>query len=336
MLASAGVLAVAVLAPAPDSQPIVSVEDSGPVSPSDPSPVELAPAGEDSVESPTEPTSAEGPDPSVEPPVRIDRPRRDDELSIDLVDRAEQRMLDGDLEGSLYDLRGHVHDNPRTPDLLIRIGGLARQLGDRRLARAALEEGLQQDPERVDALLELARLELSAGRHAQAEATAMRAAQIFPEDGVAWNLMGRAAMAQSEWERAQLHLERAVELSPTQGLYFNNLGLLHIYRRRGEPAVRALRAAVELLGPKTPPFVFNNLGLAYELRGELGLARSTFEDARRADPSYVKAQLNLRRVDAALERAALAAAVSTRETEAAAEREAEAEPVESAPMGLIP
>lgn len=252
-----------------------------------------------------EPDATEEPSPAPEPsPVVVPRPRTEEEAQVDLRSRAETRLLEGDLTGALWDLRGHVHDHPRTPDLLVRIARLAREQGQLDLAEAACRQALTADPERVDAPLELARIALAREAFDVAETQARRALSVDPDDAASWNLLGRAALGASQWQRAEFAFRRAVELGPDQGLYLNNLGLTYIYTRQGERAARALTACVEQMGEQTPAYVFNNLGLAHELRDELLLARTAFEDALMTDPSYVNAQVNLRRVDEALRRRA--------------------------------
>jgi Flp pilus assembly protein TadD len=230
---------------------------------------------------------------------------------VDFEHRARERLTQGDLQGALTALRRHLSIAPRTTALLLRIGRLARQVDALDVAQAALEEAAVQEPSAADVQVERARVFMKLDDPARAFAAARTAVDLAPEEPDAHNLLGRAAMARSEWDQAEIALRRAVELDPTDPMLLNNLGLLYVYRQDGAAAVSALRASVELFGDRAPRFVFNNLGLAYELRGDVELAHAAFEDALIVDPGYVNAQINRQRTAKALERALIPAPVAS-------------------------
>ena len=195
----------------------------------------------------------------------------------------------------------------QTCALPIWIGRLARQVDALDVAQAALEEAAAQEPNAADVQVERARVFMKLDDADRAFAAARTAVDLAPEEPDAHNLLGRAAMAKSEWDQAEFALRRAVELDPTDPMLLNNLGLLYVYRRDGAAAVSALRASVELFGDRATRYVFNNLRLAYELRGDVELAHAAFEDALIVDPGYVNAQVNRQRTREALERSPIPA-----------------------------
>jgi len=227
---------------------------------------------------------------------------------VDHAFRAEQQLEAGDLPDALASLRRHLALNPETTELLLRIGRLARELGQPETALLALTRAETREPDAADVLLELGRLKMHIDDPEAAEIWASRLVKLHPDDGRAWNLLGRSALEQSAFQRAEFAFRRAVELSPTEGMYLNNLGLLYVMRRDGERAVSALEASLECFGDRSPRFVHNNLGLGRELQGDLTGAERAFRDALHIDPSYVNARVNLDRVQAQLQAKAVAAA----------------------------
>jgi tetratricopeptide (TPR) repeat protein len=219
-----------------------------------------------------------------------------EEGEVDFVARSLRALDTGDLAGALEALRKHLHGRPESPELLRQVGSLARQVGARELAEAALSRAAFLAPLDPEPHVERARLALDAGDAAGAETAGLKAVSLDKEHALAWNLVGRAAMAQSEWHRAEAALRRAVELEPTHATLHNNLGLLYVKMRRGEAAVDTLETAVDLYDDDVPPFVFNNLGLAYEMIEAFEDARDAYEQALSADPLYTKARINLERV----------------------------------------
>lgn len=210
------------------------------------------------------------------------------ELALDQIDR-------GDLEGAFNSLRKHIYDNEPTPELLREIGVLGRQAGELAVAEQALLDAGALDPYDAGIQIEMARLHVKAGDLGEARTAARQAIRIDGENAMAWNLAGRVAMGESHWQRAEAAFRRAAQLDPTNPMIRNNLGLLFVKARRGTAAVDALETAVELFDDEVPHFVYNNLGLAYEMKNDLENARDAYEQALVANPLYSRARLNLER-----------------------------------------
>lgn len=219
----------------------------------------------------------------------------------DHLEEAQSALEAGDLRAAYAALRRHLFHNPPTFDVLLRVGRLARELDDLTLSAEAFERATALVPDDPEGYLQLARTRLEQGENAAAESAARASVRLAPDEAIAWNLLGRAEMAESRWEAAELAFERALALDPANPHLYNNRGLLLVYMRRGEEAVDALETAVELFGDEAPHYVLNNLGLAFELSGRLEAARGAFEEALALSPFYVKARVNLRRIDRALD-----------------------------------
>lgn len=224
----------------------------------------------------------------------------DAEAGVDYLGAAETALEAGDLEEALLALRRHLAVNPASFDVLLRIGRFARTTKALELSEAALEQAAELMPEEPEVYLQLAQTRLAAGAYPTAAEAAERFVALSPNEAIGFNLLGRAEMARSRWEPAEIAFERGIQLDPTHPHLFNNLGLLRI--RSGDPkgAVEALEVAVDQFGEEVPAYTLNNLGLAYEMVDELEAAREAFEDALAASPLYVKARLNVRRVQKAL------------------------------------
>jgi Flp pilus assembly protein TadD len=158
------------------------------------------------------------------------------------------------------------------------------------------------------------------GLPAEAEADLNEAIKLgdLPEAhaalGIMYDMSGRG-------ELAEPHHERAVTLAKNNAAYLNNLGFSLFLRHKNQEAIAAYQRAVRM-SPVTPRirtnlgFAYaatgdfpraarefemgaqpaeakNNLGLAYERKGDLGNAYSMYIEALRLDPRCGPARANL-------------------------------------------
>jgi Flp pilus assembly protein TadD len=89
--------------------------------------------------------------------------------------------------------------------------------------------------------------------------------------------------------------EQVIDLAPNHGYAWNNLGFACLLANENEAAVDALTHAAELLPGVA--YVHNNLGIALERTGRLDQAMRAFIAATELSPKYVKAKLNLQRLE---------------------------------------
>lgn len=234
--------------------------------------------------------------------------------AADHIARAEEALLENNTKDAVLAFRHHVHHNPATFDVLLKLGRLARSVKQLRLSEAALKEARTLSPRDPEVHIQLSKTYIDLKQPRRARTAARAAVRLSPEEALSWNVLGRAEMAASSWEASELAFDRAITLDPANPHLYNNKGLLMIHMRRGEEAIEVLETAAALYAEELPHYVVNNLGLAFEMEDRLEDARGAFEQAIALSPFYVKAQVNLRRVDRAL----------IRGLEAAAERVADA------------
>jgi tetratricopeptide (TPR) repeat protein len=239
----------------------------------------------------------------MEPEVVVDAEPEEIELSLPHMDptnftqQASDELAAGDFKAALVSLRKSIHGREPAAGELLEIGRVAREIGEKAIAEQALLDAERKAPKNVTIKVELARLYLDTLRAEEAHSLAAEAVALDREDAAAWNLVGRSAMELSNWERADAALSQAVEIDPLNAMYRNNLGLLYIRMKRADQAVDELETAVELFEDRAPHFVFNNLGLAHELAGNLEEAREAFAEALAISPFYARAKVNLRRIE---------------------------------------
>lgn len=228
----------------------------------------------------------------------------------DFLAEADAAMNAGDLKLAFESLRKHLWGNDPTAVVLLRIGRIGRELGELALAEEALHDAGQLDPTVAEVHVELARIYLDTKDLEKARFAARQAIRLDGQSPTAWNVAGRAALASSEFQRAEQAFRRAVELDPSDPMLHNNLGLLYIMTKNGPSAVDSLETSAELYAESVPTYVLNNLGLAYELGDRMDEAQEAFERALMQDPSYSRARVNLRRIEARILAAEQAKSVS--------------------------
>lgn len=248
-------------------------------------------------------------------PTEIEAPRVQIALehtdeTTDFLAEADAAMNAGDLTLAFDALRKHLWSNDPSATVLLRIGRIGRELGQLALAEEALHDAGQLEPKNAEIHVELARVYLDTKDLEKARFAARQGIRLDNQNPTAWNVAGRAALASSEFQRAEQAFRRAVELDPSDPMLHNNLGLLYIMTKNGPSAVDSLETSAELYAESVPTYVLNNLGLAYELADRLDESQEAFERAIIQDPSYVRAQVNLRRIEARVAAAEEAKSVS--------------------------
>ncbi len=235
--------------------------------------------------------------------VQDDEPVAEDEIEepgdgpTDYESVALKDLDRGDVESAFTNLRKHLYRHEPTAEVLLQIGRLGRQLKELAVAEQALLDAGALDPSDAEIPVELGRIYLDSGALQDARWQARQAIRLDKNNTAAWNLAGRVAMAESEWQRAEQAFRQAAGLVPTDAMVHNNLGLLYIHMGRGAAAVDSLETSVALFDAEVPDFVYNNLGLAYELNKQIEDAREAYHLALAANPDYAKARVNMERVN---------------------------------------
>ena len=220
---------------------------------------------------------------------------RDPSDRVDHLDRSRQIAAAGDPSGALIEARRALFDHPNDPDVLAAIAQSAERSGKKEIALLALERVAQLDKDDARPLERMARLLLSLKRYDEALKAGREAIARDPEAPDAYQVAGRALLAQGELTPAIQMFELVIDLAPNHGYAWNNLGFACLLANENEAAVDALTHAAELLPGVA--YVHNNLGIALERTGRLDQAMRAFIAATELSPKYVKAKLNLQRLE---------------------------------------
>jgi len=226
-----------------------------------------------------------------------------DLLGLSHVDLGQVRHLErvaelkeqGDSEAALKEGRKALFDDPADEEALWLTAELARNAGEKHLAVLAYDRLSDIDERDAVPLVQQARILMELEDAEGAQKVASQALERDSENPEATHLLGRAELSLGNLGSAIDALEKTLELSPDHPHALNNLGFAYLRANRNEDAVSVLERAVELL--PNLAYVHNNLGVAYERVGRESEARLAYEDALAASPKYLKARLNVERLD---------------------------------------
>ncbi len=200
--------------------------------------------------------------------------------------------------------------------------------GEPRRALPYLERLARFEPEKAAPLCYLARAYMDLAMWEQARGSIDRALVIEPRSATAQDLLGMLLDTRGDHDGAIDAHRRAIAFDPRNATFRNNLGFSYYLGHRYVDAVAAYREALRLrpntprvhnnlafalakldqlaeasehfrLGG-TPAEAANNLGIAYEDRGDLEHAYEAYAAAAQADPDLAPARGNLERLAARL------------------------------------
>lgn len=232
--------------------------------------------------------AARQPSPEPESTPRWATPSGRDEARFDMV---EMLLESGNPEGALAliaRVRGEGVDDPRL-DLLQ--GRALRQAGLLDDAAAMLDRVPRRHPVYAAAQNELGVLEMDRKALPAALVHLEAATRAAPEAAPYWNNLGFALLASGRPGEATDALRRSLELDPSNARTRNNLGFALLASKRDDEAWRVLRAAGG--GEAEARY---NMGVGYELRGDLPAAAQAYQQALNLTPSHAAAAAALERV----------------------------------------
>ncbi|HUW32465.1 MAG TPA: tetratricopeptide repeat protein [Planctomycetota bacterium] len=171
--------------------------------------------------------------------------QRDPKSPRALLCRAQYLQSTGKANEAAAGLHAAIALQPKDGDLLVRLGDLAGQLGDRRQAFTLYRQAARIDPA---ARLLLAEKLLASGDptlHAEAAAIAANILRENPNQAAAYVLKARIALARYDGlKEAEQHCRRAIELAPGAAAAHTLVSL--IYQAMGD-LDRAAKSASEAL-----------------------------------------------------------------------------------------
>jgi len=211
-------------------------------------------------------------------------------------EQAEQAFREKQYDEAVALFSAYIERKPSNAWGHYMLGLSAWKAGDNRTAESAYEIALSLDPRHEKSLLGLSRVLIEEGRADEALQEIEFAAEIDPSSAQVFRLMGRAYHELGRTDDAVAAYLDAIALDDTDVWALNNVGYLYIQTSQHSEAIGPLARAVEL-APDVAMFQ-NNLGIALERIGYAGSAAEAFRAAVAADATYVKAQVNLARVEA--------------------------------------
>lgn len=176
-------------------------------------------------------------------------------------------------------------------------GDELRAKGDKDEAFLAYLRGHKLAPDNTAVLLRLGRLHRDRHELELAEQALRSVLELEPNGAEARVVLGLVKLDQRDRASAEQLFEEALRLDPERWDAHDGLGVLADLRGDHGAAVAHYEAALKI---HSAPMVLNNLGYSHYLAGDLERARTLFQQALSADPSFQRAQYNLALVTAKL------------------------------------
>jgi tetratricopeptide (TPR) repeat protein len=230
---------------------------------------------------------------------------QDDEL-IDYFEEGKAFNEVGDVKAAVLAFRKALADRPEDPEVWRRLGKAHLKADALSRGLACVEKSLALDPRQIDLHQVLAEAYLDNGMPALAKDHIEVVSKSWPDDAVGPYLLGKVYSNLKMWNEAIDAYEQSLERDPFNIHAYNNLGFAALQVGKNEIASAHLETAAGM--GEARPYMFNNLGLAYERQDLIAEAMVAYRRARQLDPTYVNAAVNLARLEAAANAELLASA----------------------------
>ena len=199
----------------------------------------------------------------------------------------------GLIDEGISELERGVFDQPESFELRKTLGEAYRGTGNLELAaghfRAALE---QVDDASTWQMLAQTYFELK--DVSQSMGAIKKVTQLDPTDPAPFRLLAKVYQSKSMWKESIEASEEAIARGSDNPWTYNNMGYAYLVIGKYDDAVRELEKAVSF-DTGVSPTIWNNLGLAYEKKGDLRDAHASYQAALAGNPNYVKAKVNVKR-----------------------------------------
>jgi Flp pilus assembly protein TadD len=213
-------------------------------------------------------------------------PRKPDAAMLARIKLAHELVVRGDW-GRAFVMLDELHrELPHDADILTLRGIVYRERGLYADAETDLSAALAATPDSAEAHAALGIL-YDVELRPEAEAQHRAAVRLSPENPAYLNNLGFSLYLRRQFKEAIAEYEKAARLAPLARRVRTNLGFA--CAASGDWR----RAAREFAMGGTEAEAKNNLGFAYERRGDLGNAYDLYLEAIRLDPKISKARSNL-------------------------------------------
>lgn len=199
----------------------------------------------------------------------------------------------GLVHEGIAELERGIFDQPESFELRRMLGEAYKGSGNLELAaghfRAALE---QVDDATTWQMLAQTYFELKDMN--QSMGAIKKVTQLDPTDPTPFRLLAKVYQSKNMWRESIEASEEAIARGSDNPWTYNNMGYAYLVIGKYDDAVRELEKAVSFDTGVTPT-IWNNLGLAYEKKGDLRDAHASYQAALAGNPNYVKAKVNVKR-----------------------------------------
>jgi tetratricopeptide (TPR) repeat protein len=168
-----------------------------------------------------------------------------------------------------------VEHAPSDPDALLGRGLTRAATREFALAVEDFRRAAELAPNDAEPLLALGDLQRDLGNHEGAVETYREAIDREDADAASWLKLGNVLVLLEQYDDASTAFRQAIERAPELAAAHNGLGAALMHVETDESAATELELAFEL--DPTDPNPLMNLGLYFERRGELDLARGAWE-----------------------------------------------------------
>ena len=205
--------------------------------------------------------------------------RRDLKLALASIYTRSQRY---DEAVAIYE--GLLRMDPKSGDLLSRLGETLRRKGDVNAAIETFRRASLSSPNDATSLLQLGLLMDGTGRREQAKPIYEQVLKIQPDNAIALNnLAFIKAEEGADLDEALTMAQKARQKMPSSTFIKDTLGWIYIKKNLPDDAIRTLKE-VTIEDPDNPSFRFH-YGMALLQKGDKPAARRELETALRNNPS---------------------------------------------------
>lgn len=223
----------------------------------------------------------------TQPPPAWSTPDGKEKARLEMV----EIMLDaGNPNGALTLLASLRDEGARGPEIDLIHGRALYQAGLFDDATAMLERVPRRHQAWPAAQAELGMLAMESKDLDGAISRFKAATGADPTHASYWNNLGFCLMSKGRYDEAVDALRRSLALDSAQARTRNNLGFALLAAGREAEAFRVFRAGSSEAEARY------NIGVGYELKGDLGAAQTAYRDALSADPAYANARVALDRL----------------------------------------
>jgi type IV pilus assembly protein PilF len=134
---------------------------------------------------------------------------------------------------------------------------------------------------------------LEKGDQPRAIAELLKAVEADPRNPSVHNLLGLVYAEKGIYDKAEFHLKEAIRLAPPNAESQNNICSVYLKENKPDLAIPACQAALNEITYPTPERAYNNLGYAFQLKGDKAQAMKNYRQALMHNKDFFLTHLNI-------------------------------------------